>query len=157
MLSGYTMDGSKNILKWMKDTENNKIDWTDDLEEEYRIRLLNMTIYSWFNLYSFIRHVATTDYVPKLKYDWEILHYACDNLRKMLKADFNKYTYMEKLEEIFKVRNFSDCEKVDPWITFDDYIIYGCDELDWNYDELLDCKTKYKFDGGGKRVWQDQI
>ena len=52
MLNGYTMDGSVNILKYMKDTKNNRIPWTEEVERQYRQKLLNMTMYSYFTFQS---------------------------------------------------------------------------------------------------------
>lgn len=156
MLAGYTMNGSVNILKYMKDTENNHIEWDDKCEEDYRNKILNMTVYSFFNMLSFIRQVATTDYVPKLEQDWYILRDSCNELREMLKPDYDvKYTYTEKIEEYFRVKNFSDVHFTEPWISLDDYVLEGCVELSWSFEELLASKEKYKFNEGGMRIWQD--
>lgn len=154
MLAGYTMNGSVNILKYMKNTNVNKLVWNDNIAEDYRKRLFNMTIYSFFNLLSFIRHVATTDYKPKLEKDWYILRDSCNELREMLSADYDtKYSYTEKIEEYYHVKNFSDVEYTEPWISLDDYVINGCDELTWDYNQLIESKTKYKFNKFGVRIW----
>ena len=109
MLSGYTMEGSVNILKYMK-SKNNNIKWTREVQQQYDVKLLNMTVYSFYTFLSFIRHVASTDYVPKLEQDWYILRNACSEMRKMTKANFKKYTYMQKMSELFTVKNYSDVQ-----------------------------------------------
>ena len=155
MLAGYTMNGSVNILKYMKNSKINNVAWNDETAEDCRRRLLNMTIYSFFNLLSYIRHVATTDYVPKLKFDWEILRDSCNELREMLKPVYDTdYTYTEKIEEYYIVHHFSDAEFTEPWISLDDYVLNSCEELSWSFEELLKVKENYKFDQEGRRIWQ---
>ena len=153
MLAGYTMDGSVNILKLMKDTETNNIAWTDDVARQYREKLLNMTMYSYFTFLSFIRHTATTDYVPKLELDWYILRNACNSLRKMMKKyGFRKYSYTEKIEQYFVVKNHSDVQFTEPWLSFDNYIENGCEELEWDYKTLLNSKKTLVFSEDGVRI-----
>ena len=153
MLSGYTMDGSVNILKYMKDTESNNIPWTTQVAEQYRTRLINMTMYSYFTFLSFIRHVAETDYVPKLQQDWYLLRDACNELRNMLKERFSEYSYTEKIENYFIVKNNTDVMFTEPWIEFDEYITNGCEELTWDFETLLKSKETMKFSEKGVRVW----
>ena len=56
---------------------------------------------------------------------------------------------MRKIEELFIIKNNTDVQYTEPWITFDDYIMNGCDEFDWDFNTLLDCKNVYKFDENG--------
>lgn len=155
MLAGYTMDGSVNILKYMKDTSVNNIPWTDDMERQYHEKLINMTMYSYFTFLSFVRHVAETDYVPKLEQDWYILRDACNKLREMIQEDgrFEKYSCTEKIENYFVVKNNTDVLFTEPWVDFDDYITKGCEELTWDFDTLLKCKETMKFSEDGDRIW----
>ena len=153
MLSGYTMNGSVNILNYIKDTNLNKIKWNDRIEEEYRHMVLNMTMYSYFTFLSFIRHVAETDYVPKLEMDWYLLRDSCDELRRKLRDEYFKtYTYTEKIEEYFVVKNHTDVHFTEPWVTFDDYIMNGCEELSWDFKKLLSSKEFMKFSEKGIRI-----
>ena len=153
MLSGYTMNGSVNILNYIKDTNLNKIEWNDRIEEEYRHMVLNMTMYSYFTFLSFIRHVAETDYVPKLEMDWYLLRDSCNELRCKLRDEyFKSYTYTEKIEEYFIVKNHTDVHFTEPWVTFDDYIVNGCEELSWDYKKLLSSKDFMKFSEKGIRI-----
>lgn len=151
MLSGYTMDGSVNILKYMK-SKNNNIRWTESVQAQYDEKLLNMTVYSFFTFLSFVRHVASTDYVPKLEDDWYILRNACHQLAEMTKANFKKYSYMQINRELFTVKEYSDVQYSEPWIKFEDYITKGTPEFFWSYDELMECKKTYKFNDKGFRI-----
>lgn len=149
MLSGYTMDGSVNILEFMKDTERNKLVWDDEKEARYRHDILNMTIYSYFTFLSFIRHVASTDYEPSSKQDWYQLRNACIDLREKCKEYYPTYTYTEKIDEYYNVHTFTDVQFTEPWIDLDTYICDGCEELYWSFQELLRCKKTYVFDERG--------
>ena len=154
MLSGYTTDGSVNILKYMRDSERSGIEWTGAVEEQYRQRVLNMTVYSYFTFQSFVRHVAETDYVPKLEQDWYILRDACNELRKMLLEYFDTYTSTKKIEEYHNVKNFTDVMFTEPWVDFDTYVKEGCDELKLSFGQLLETKQTMKFNDEGVRIWE---
>lgn len=146
MLSGYTMDGSVNILRYMRDFENNGIAWTDSVAQQYHDKLLNFTMYSFFTFLSFVRHVAMTDYIPEVA-DWEVLRDACGTLRDMLKEQFSQYSYTTKIEEYFRVKNMSDVLFTEPWLSFDEYIVDGCPELEWSYEKLLESKENISKEG----------
>lgn len=149
MLSGYTMDGSVNILKFMKDKDIHGIEWSDSIQQQYDRKLLNMTVYSFFTFLSFLRHVSETDYVPELELDWTMLRDACKSLRDMTRENFDKYPYMQKVEELFGIKNHSDVQYSEPWVSFDDYICKDLVYFDWSYDEMLEnCKEKMKFENG---------
>lgn len=149
MLSGYTMDGSLNILKWIRDTDNNKLEWTAAAEDEYINKVLNMTVYSYYTFLSYIRHIATTDYIPNLELDWIILRDACNGLRKLCLEHFDKYSYIKKMEDLIGVKNYTDVQYTEPWISFDDYINNGMDEFSYELDDILAIKDKYVFDDAG--------
>lgn len=154
MLAGYTMNGSVNILKYIKDTDLNKVEWTDKVEQRYRGMVLNMTMYSYFTLLSFIRHVSETDYIPKLEMDWYLLRDSCNELREKLRDEYySTYTYTEKIEEYYVVKNHTDVQFTEPWVTFDDYILNGCEELTWDFNKLISCKETMKFSKEGIRIW----
>lgn len=146
MLSGYTMDGSVNILRYMRDFENNGIAWTDSVAQQYHDKLLNFTMYSFFTFLSFVRHVAMTDYIPEVA-DWEVLRDACGTLRDMLKEQFSQYSYTAKIEEYFRVKNMSDVLFTEPWLSFDEYIVDGCPELEWSYEKLLESRENISKEG----------
>lgn len=152
MLSGYTMNGSVNILKYMKDIKFNKIEWNEKIENLYRLKILNMTIYSYFTLLSFVRHIASTNYIPKLELDWYILRDSCNMLRRKCMEYYNTYTYTEKIDEYHNVHTYSDVQFSEPWVDLDTYIVDGCEELCWDYEELLQCKEKYRFNEWGLLV-----
>lgn len=149
MLSGYTMNGSVNILNFMKDIEKNGIKWNEEIESQYRSKVLNMTVYSYFTFLSFIRHVASTEYIPNIEKDWYILKDSCNMLREKCQEYYPTYTYTEKIDEYYRVHNFTDVQFTEPWVDLDTYIVEGCRELLWSYEELLGCKKTYKFNEWG--------
>lgn len=155
MLSGYTMDGSVNVLKYMKDKKNN-IPWTEEIAGQYRVRLLNMTIYSYFTLFAYVRHVAETDYIPKSEKDWYILAESCMQLRKSLNDNIGNYTQSEIMVEYANVKNYSDVLFTEPWVDFMQYILRGCKELSWDFCQLLKAKNTYGFDGKGILVRKEK-
>lgn len=152
MLSGYTMDGSLNILKYMQDVQHNGVGWNDEVQKQYDVKLLNMTVYSYFTFFSFIRHVASTDYIPKLEQDWYILRDACNGLRELLAEQYEKYTFTQKCDQIYAVKNMSDVQFTEAWVELDEYVRDGCPELKWDYETLLGCKETYKFDDNNMLV-----
>ena len=145
MLSGYTMNGSVNILEFMKDTERHQIEWNEETEAQYRHTVLNMLVYSYFTFLSFIRHVASTDYIPALELDWYMLRDSCNMLRERCMEYYDTYTYTEKIDEYHNVHTFTDVQFTEPWIDLDTYIIEGCNELSWSFEELMKCKKEYHF------------
>lgn len=152
MLSGYTMDGSLNVLKFIKNGPH-KIKWSSEIQKQYNDKVLNMTIYCFFTIMSFIKHVATTDYVPTLEDDWIILRDASKELRNIAREVFSEFTYMRKIDEIYKVKNYSDVQYTEPWLTFDEYILEdNFEPFNWSFETLLESKKKYKFDDSGKLI-----
>lgn len=140
MLAGYTMQASVNILKYMH-SKNNNVKPTEQTKEEYEGRLLNMTVYSYFTFLAFLEHIKNTEYVPKLELDWTLLAKACRSLRDLTLKYWDKYSYIRKIEELFLVKNHTDVQYTEPWITFDDYIENGMEEFDWTLEELLATKV----------------
>lgn len=149
MLSGYTMNGSVNILDFMKNKKRHQIEWNEEIEAQYRHTVLNMLVYSYFTFLSFIRHVASTDYVPALELDWYMLRDSCNMLREKCMEYYDTYTYTEKIDEYHNVHTFTDVQFTEPWIDLDTYIIEGCNELSWSFEELMKCKKEYHFNEMG--------
>ena len=149
MLSGYTMAGSLNILEYMKCSKS--IEFGQEQQVQIRRKVLNMTMYAYFTLLSFIRHVASTDWVPERK-DWYTLQSACINLNKILIEYYDTYTYTEKIEEYYIVKNMTDVQFTEPWVDFDTYVEGGCREMLWSYDNLLACKNSYHFNEAGMLI-----
>lgn len=146
MLSGYTMNGSVNILKFMRE---HKLGTDEEHEIQYRSKVLNMTVYSYFTFLSFIRHIASTDYIPKLEQDWYLLRDSCNMLRELCQEFYPTYTYTEKIAEYHNVHTFTDVQFTEPWIDLDTYIVDGCKELNWSFDDIVKCKETYHFNEMG--------
>lgn len=140
MLAGYTMNGSVNILNYIKNPEKNKIEWNEETKQQYKYMLLNMTMYSYFTFQAFIKHVKETDYIPTNE-DWIILKDSCNELRTMLKEyPFQEFLYTEWIEQYYLVKNNSDVQFVEPWYEFPHYVENGCEEFLWNHEKLLSIK-----------------
>jgi hypothetical protein len=140
MLSGYTMNGSVNILKFMRNCKTLKKD--DGTRQDYRAKSLNMCIYSYITFQSFIAHVKETDYVPALELDWTLLRDSCRWLRDNLRKRYSDYSYIEVISEIVHVIEHSDVLYHEPWYRFDDYILGDVPEFEWSLDDLLKVKEK---------------
>jgi len=140
MLAGYTMNGSVNILNYMRNTKVNKIPWEKETKTQYKYMLLNMTMYSYFTFLAFIRHVAETDYIPEQN-DWYILRDSCNELRTRLNEfPFKEFLYTEWIEQYYLVKNNSDVQFVEPWYEFPNYVKNGCEEFAWSFEKLLSVK-----------------
>lgn len=140
MLAGYTMNGSENILKFIKECKT--VEWDEEAEKDYENKILNMTVYSYFTFQAFIAHVKETEYVPKLELDWYILRDSCKWLRDKTKEHFDKYTYMQTITELVHVKEHSDVQYTEPWYKFEDYITGDVEEFAWDFDKLLSIKEK---------------
>lgn len=151
MLSGYTMSGSVNILKFIR--TNKLIRWNKEIREEYMDRVLNMTVYSFFTFLSFIRHVASTDYIPEEEEHWYLLRDSINSLREECAKYYSNYDYTQIVDQIHACKHFSDVQFTEPWLTFEEYIQKGMKEMDWSFKQLLNCKKTYRFDENGKRLW----
>lgn len=140
MLAGYTMNGSVNILKYIKNCKT--IEFDEWAEQDFYHKLLNMTVYSYYTFQAFINHVKTTDYVPKLELDWTLLRDSCKWLRNLTKKHYKRYTYMQVISELVHVKEHSDVQYTEPWYKFDDYINGKVEEFEWDLDKLLKIKEQ---------------
>lgn len=140
MLSGYTMNGSENVLKFIKKCKT--IEFDKEAKEDYRRKSLNMCVYSYYTFMAFINHVKETDYIPKLDLDWTLLRDSCKWLRDNLKKTYKNYSYMEVISELVHVKEHSDVLYTEPWYRFDDYVLGEVKEFTWDFDTLLKIKEK---------------
>lgn len=145
-LSPNTTLSSCHVLDFIKECKTVK--WTEEVERQYKGRVLNMTCYSYYTFMSYIRHVATTDFDPEEKY-WNMLKDACNNLRERTKEFWGEYFYEQKQDELYRVRNMTDCQITPAWVEFDDYVIKGMEELSWDYSDLIKSKEEYTFNDDG--------
>lgn len=146
MLAGYTMDGSVNILKYIKNYKKNKLPWNKEIEDEYSKRILNMTVYSWYSFVSFLDHYCKEDFEP-IELDWTILRDACSKLREYCLKYWDTYTYYQIFEELYAVKNMSDVQwcnapNYKPELQFNNYILNGCKYFDWSYEDLKAMKQQ---------------
>lgn len=149
-LSGSTMCSSNRIYEFMQ--EYNKKHNVEPREDEImKHKILNMAVYSWFNLYDFIWTVGSTrtsekPYKP-LKEDWDLLRDNVGSLRKKLLYYWDEVQDNDVIDEIYKVMHRTDCKIRNIWEgTFFDYINNGCKWLDYDYETMLKETEKLDFD-----------
>ena len=56
---------------------------------------------------------------------------------------------MQVLEELVNTKNHSDVQYSEPWIAFEDYVVDGMEEFDYDFNQLLTVKDTYSFDENG--------
>jgi len=116
------MKSSTSILDFFEEF-NKKNDIESEEDENFKMRLLNMNIYAFYNLLDFLKEVASTDYIP-LEEDWYALRDAVNHLRDKLKNKYwDEICYSSIEDELFNVRHYSDVRFTESWIgTFFDFI-----------------------------------
>ena len=160
-LAGWTMASSVSIIEYFM--EYNKKHSIEDEEDEFmKHEILNMTIYSFYNLLKFFREVASTDYQP-LKEDWIALRDNVKKLRKILKDIYwDEIVYSDVEDMLYNVKHFSDIQFTESWMgTFYEYMNKGffyvdgdnsVNVLDMSFKKMKEfCKT-LEFDGAGHEI-----
>lgn len=158
-LAGSTMASSNTIVEFMeKYNKDHNIEEKED--EAMKHRLLNMTIYSYFNLADFLKTVGISHqmnkvdnknpaYTPKEE-DWYLLRDNCAKLRQHLLKYYKEIQYADIEDELYKVRHMSDARVCNVWYaTFYDYMNKPCKFFGMTYEEMMKYATKLEFDNGG--------
>lgn len=158
-LAGSTMASSNTIVEFMEEY-NKKHGIEKEEDEAMKHRLLNMTIYSYFNLADFLKTVGISHqmnridnknpaYVPKEE-DWYLLRDNCAKLRQHLLKYYKEIQYADIEDELYKVRHMSDARVCNVWYaTFYDYMNKPVKFFGMSYDEMMKYATKLEFDNGG--------
>lgn len=158
-LAGSTMASSNTIVDFMEDY-NKKYGIEKEEDEAMKHRLLNMTIYSYFNLADFLKTVGishqanTADsrnpaYTP-LEEDWYLLRDNCSRLRAHLLKYYKEIQYADIEDELYKVRHMSDARVCNVWFsTFYEYMEKPCKFFSMSYKEMMRYATRLEFDNGG--------
>lgn len=158
-LAGSTMASSNTIVEFMeKYNKDHNIEEKED--EAMKHRLLNMTIYSYFNLADFLKTIGISHqmnkadnknpaYIPKEE-DWYLLRDNCAKLRQHLLKYYKEIQYADIEDELYKVRHMSDARVCNVWYaTFYDYMDKPCKFFGMTYEEMMKYATKLEFDNGG--------
>jgi len=137
---------------------NEENDIVDEEDEIIKEKILNMTIYSFYNLLDFLKEVSTTDYIPKIE-DWEALRDAVKKLRLKLKEKYwNEILYSSVEDELYKVKNFSDVHFTESWIgNFYDFINNEQPILEMSYEEMIEYSNNLKFDEAEHEIHSPQV
>ena len=137
------------IINFMKKyNEENGI--TQQEDEAFKHRLLNMVIYSYFNLADFLKTVSFSNKVHEfnmqapvgyrpLEQDWILLRDNCAALRKELLTYYDEIQDQDVTDELFRVRHQSDCRCCNVWFgSFQEYMKEEHTILNMDYREMLD-------------------
>ena len=156
-LSGWTMASSNSILDFFE-RFNKKYGFEDQEDEFMKHEVLNMTIYSFYNLLDFLKEVASTDYQP-LEEDWYELRNNVAKLRQRLKDKYwNEIIYSDIEDMLYNVKHYSDCRFTESWLgNFYDYINKGTNTLSMDYDEMIKYCKELEFDGVGHEIHSPQV
>lgn len=165
-LAGWTMASSNSILEYFMEF-NKKHNIEDQEDEAMKHEVLNMTIYAYYNLLSFLREVGGTDYKP-IKEDWDILRSSVKALKKKLKDVFwDEIVYSDVDDMLYMVKHHSDIQFCESWLgTFYDFINKGFyikmgsirkDILELSHNEMTEYCSKLQFDGMGHELHSKQV
>lgn len=149
-LAGSTMNSSNTILDYME-RYNEKHKIVDKEDEIFKHRVLNMTIYGYFNLFDFLKTVSITSYIP-LEEDWELLVLNVAKLRMRLLKYYDEIQYSDIEDQLYATRHMSDCRCCNVWEgSFYDFMD-GKDNmmkiLDMDYNAMMEYCKGLKFDKG---------
>lgn len=149
-LSGSTMSSSNRIYEFMMDY-NNEHGFDCEEDEKMKHKILNMTIYSWFNLYDFIWTIGLSkrkekQYKP-LEEDWYLLRDNVKSLRDKLLIYWPEIQDNDVIYMLEAVMHRSDCRIHNLWEgTFFDYMNNGCRWFDYDYKTMMKEVGKLGFD-----------
>lgn len=146
-ISGSTMRGSCEIIKYMRDFTKPE-EYSEQYKEEEKHELLNMNIYCFFNILDFIMNVASRSFAPTEE-EWITLRDASQWLRTELVKVYDEIVPCDIYDEFYRVHHMSDVHFVEPWIDFSDYIHNGFEFLNMNYDEMMEKAKSMDFDQAG--------
>ena len=158
-LAGSTMSSSNTIIEFMEEY-NKKYGIEAQEDEAMKHRLLNMVIYSYFNLADFLKTIGISHqmnkldnknpaYIPKEE-DWYMLRDNCTKLRTHLLKYWKELQFADVEDELYRVRHMSDARVCNVWWgSFYDYMEKPCKFFGMSYDEMMKYATKLEFDNGG--------
>lgn len=156
-LSGWTLKSSGSILDYFEKF-NEEHDIESEEDEIFKMRLLNMTIYGFYNVLDFLKEVASTDYEP-LEEDWYALLEGINHLRDKLKDKYwDEIIYSMVEDNLFQVHHQSDVHFTESWIgTFYDFINKEQKILKMSYAEMLEYCKELEFDEAGHEIHSPQV
>ena len=165
-LAGWTMASSNSILDYFFEF-NKKHNIEEQEDEAMKHEVLNMTIYAFYNLLSFLKEVGSTDYNP-IKEDWNMLKKSVKLLRGKLKDIFwDEIVYSDVEDMLYSVKHFSDIHFCESWFgTFYDFMNKGFyikigsvkkEILELSYSEMIEYCHTLKFDAVGHEMHSKQV
>lgn len=117
-LAGSTMNSSNTILDYME-KYNKKHKIVDKEDEIFKHRVLNMTIYGFFNLFDFLKTVGVgkysdNPYIP-IEEDWNLLVFNVKKLRERLLNYYDEVQFADIEDQLYATRHMSDCRCCNVW------------------------------------------
>lgn len=157
-LAGSTMASSNTIVDFMEEY-NKKYGIEEAEDENMKHRLLNMTIYSYFNLADFLKTIGVSHqankfdsknkaYIP-LEEDWYLLRDNCAKMRTHLLKYYKEIQAADIEDELYRVRHMSDARVCNVWFSnFYEYMEKPCKFFKMDYKEMMAYATKLEWDVG---------
>lgn len=153
-LSGSTMNSSNTIVDYMEQY-NKEHNIESEEDEILKMRVLDMTIYAFFNLFDFLKTVAITRNSPNpykpTEEAWAMLRSNVYRLKKRLLKYYDEIQYADIEDALYKTRHMSDCRCCNVWEgSFYDFMKGNISPvLGMNYKEMLEYCSKLEFDSNG--------
>lgn len=157
-LAGSTMASSNTIVEFME--EYNKTHNIEASESEaMKHRLLNMCVYSFYNIFDFIKTVSVSHkmhgldsknpaYIPKEE-DWYLLRDNCAKLRSHLLKYWKELQYDDVVDELYKVHHMSDARVCNVWeCNFFEYMDKPIKLFKMDYDQMMRYARSLDWDNG---------
>lgn len=152
-LSGSTMNSSNTILDYMENY-NKKHKIVDKEDEIFKHRVLNMTIYGFFNLFDFLKTVGVgkysdNPYIP-IEEDWNLLVFNVKKLRERFLKYYDEVQFADIEDQLYATRHMSDCRCCNVWEgSFYDFMDGKMmDILNMDYNAMMKYCKELEFDNG---------
>ena len=161
LLSGYTMKSSNMIFDFIKNfnfsyLKNNKESFFSE-DENLKHEILNMNIYAFYNLLSFVKELSQGWEDCKEEY-WNILKESVSELRKKLLFYWEEIVPSDIADMQYQVKHHSDCRIVESWIgTFEEYINKEVPILNMDFDAIKKYASTLKFDSSNHEIHSSYV
>lgn len=161
LLSGYTMKSSNMIFDFIKNfnfsyLKNNKESFFSE-DENLKHEILNMNIYAFYNLLSFVKELSQGWEDCKEEY-WNILKESVSELRKKLLFYWEEIVPSDIADMQYQVKHHSDCRIVESWIgTFEEYINKEVPILNMDFNAIKKYASTLKFDSSNHEIHSSYV
>lgn len=155
LLAGYTMRSSNRIFDFISNFNKKHINKEEDFwkeDENLKHEILNMNIYAFYNLLSFIKELSDGWDDCQEEY-WNILRDSVSELRNKLLIYWDEIVPSDIADMQYQVKHNSDCRITESWIgSFEAFINNKSAILDYSYNQVLEYAKNLKFDGANHEI-----